>query len=163
MHERFRRHDLYKHFTTITTSEMAKSMKPHKEIFNFALSAAIANTNECIMIGDNYDVDIMGGSQCRHWHNMGQYGRRYCRKLCNLYGKEFTRNKNDFINLSCKHVIRALHNIALVVCPIGNKNFKSNSIADEYRRYKIQFKQHRYFAFYVFIVAFGCQVRKSSV
>lgn len=65
MHERFRRHDLYKHFTTITTSEMAKSMKPHKEIFSFALSAASANANESIMIGDNYDVDIVGA------HNAG--------------------------------------------------------------------------------------------
>ncbi len=48
------------YFTHIITSEKAMSLKPHKEIFDFALKLANAKKEESIMIGDNQDADIKG-------------------------------------------------------------------------------------------------------
>ena len=48
------------YFKTITNSEMAGVKKPNPIIFDFALKAANANPNESIMIGDNYEADIIG-------------------------------------------------------------------------------------------------------
>ncbi len=50
-----------KYFTHVITSEIACSLKPHKEIFDFALNRAGSNCDESIMIGDNLDADIAGG------------------------------------------------------------------------------------------------------
>ena len=47
-------------FTDIITSEASNSMKPHKEIFDFALAKTGAHLNESIMIGDNLEADIAG-------------------------------------------------------------------------------------------------------
>ena len=47
-------------FKEIITSEGSGSLKPSKEIFQFALDKCCATANECIMIGDNIEVDIMG-------------------------------------------------------------------------------------------------------
>ena len=47
-------------FTHIITSEESNSMKPEKEIFDFALNMASAKLEESIMIGDNPDADIKG-------------------------------------------------------------------------------------------------------
>jgi len=48
------------YFTEIITSETANSLKPKKEIFDFAVSRC--NTQHCdtIMLGDNLDADIAG-------------------------------------------------------------------------------------------------------
>ncbi len=35
-------------------------MKPHKDIFDFALKAANADIDHSIMIGDAVDIDILG-------------------------------------------------------------------------------------------------------
>ena len=43
------------------TSEASNSLKPHKEIFEYALMKAGAKVKESIMIGDNQDADIKGG------------------------------------------------------------------------------------------------------
>ena len=48
------------YFETITNSEMAGVKKPNPIIFDFALKAAKANPRESIMIGDNYEADILG-------------------------------------------------------------------------------------------------------
>ncbi len=50
-------------FTEMITSEMAMSMKPKKEIFDFALQKTGALLPESIMIGDDYDADIIGALQ----------------------------------------------------------------------------------------------------
>lgn len=50
-----------KYFTHVITSEVACSLKPHKEIFDFALNRAGCCYKESIMIGDNLDADIAGG------------------------------------------------------------------------------------------------------
>lgn len=47
-------------FSTVITSESAGSLKPHKEIFDFAISKATCCYEESIMIGDNLDADILG-------------------------------------------------------------------------------------------------------
>lgn len=48
------------YFTHVVTSEMSNSLKPKKEIFDYALTKAEATLRESIMIGDNLDADIQG-------------------------------------------------------------------------------------------------------
>lgn len=48
------------YFKTITNSEMAGVKKPNPLIFQHALNVANAKPNESIMIGDNYEADILG-------------------------------------------------------------------------------------------------------
>jgi len=52
--------DLTKYFKTIVTSEISNSVKPKKEIFEYALNKAQGKIEECIMIGDNLNADILG-------------------------------------------------------------------------------------------------------
>lgn len=47
-------------FGEVITSERAMSLKPHKEIFEYALQQTGAATHNSIMIGDNLDADIKG-------------------------------------------------------------------------------------------------------
>lgn len=47
-------------FTEVITSEGSNSLKPHKEIFDYALTKAKSTANESIMIGDDPEVDIKG-------------------------------------------------------------------------------------------------------
>lgn len=47
-------------FTHVITSEASNSMKPEKEIFEFAMNQSGALLHESIMIGDNLDADIQG-------------------------------------------------------------------------------------------------------
>ena len=49
------------YFTHMITSEASNSMKPEKEIFEYALNKANATISESIMIGDNQSADIKGG------------------------------------------------------------------------------------------------------
>jgi putative hydrolase of the HAD superfamily len=51
---------LAKYFTHMITSEASNSLKPKKEIFDYAMSKAGACLKESIMIGDNLDADIQG-------------------------------------------------------------------------------------------------------
>jgi putative hydrolase of the HAD superfamily len=47
-------------FNEVITSEGSGSLKPNKEIFQFALQKCNANREESIMIGDSIEVDIIG-------------------------------------------------------------------------------------------------------
>ncbi|OBX24676.1 putative hydrolase of the HAD superfamily [Gelidibacter algens] len=47
-------------FKTITNAEVAGVKKPNPIIFDYALKIAKAEPNESIMIGDNYEADILG-------------------------------------------------------------------------------------------------------
>jgi len=49
------------YFTEVITSETSNSLKPNKEIFEFALKTANATLSESIMIGDNETADIQAG------------------------------------------------------------------------------------------------------
>ncbi len=59
-HNKLYNSNLTKYFREIITSEKANSLKPNKEIFEFALNATGAVIEESIMIGDNIDADILG-------------------------------------------------------------------------------------------------------
>ena len=48
------------YFTHVVTSESSNSIKPHKEIFDYALNMAGAQLSQSIMLGDNLDADIQG-------------------------------------------------------------------------------------------------------
>ncbi len=48
------------YFKSVITSELASSMKPHKEIFDFATTRAGCTYLESLMLGDNLDADIQG-------------------------------------------------------------------------------------------------------
>ena len=49
-----------RYFTHLITSEKSNSMKPHRDIFDFALNLAKADVENSIMIGDAIDIDILG-------------------------------------------------------------------------------------------------------
>ncbi|HMK02611.1 MAG TPA: YjjG family noncanonical pyrimidine nucleotidase [Ferruginibacter sp.] len=48
------------YFTHVITSEKSNSLKPKKEIFEYAMTTANASLAQSIMIGDNLDADIQG-------------------------------------------------------------------------------------------------------
>ena len=48
------------YFTEVITSEASNSLKPNKEIFEYALNASNAKLETSIMIGDNESADIQG-------------------------------------------------------------------------------------------------------
>ena len=47
-------------FSEVITSEASNSLKPNKEIFEYALKSADAKVETSIMIGDNESADIQG-------------------------------------------------------------------------------------------------------
>ena len=51
------------YFTHIITSQSAAAKKPDPKIFNFALNIAQITAEEAVLIGDNYETDIIGGLQ----------------------------------------------------------------------------------------------------
>ena len=52
-------------FTHVITSELAGSLKPYREIFDYAIKTAGATAESSIMIGDALEIDILGA------HNAG--------------------------------------------------------------------------------------------
>lgn len=52
--------EISSYFKTITNAEIAGVKKPNPIIFDFALNSAKAQPKESIMIGDNYEADILG-------------------------------------------------------------------------------------------------------
>jgi len=59
-HSKLKYSGLDKYFKEVITSEGSSSLKPSKEIFDFALKKTGANPYESIMLGDSIDVDIIG-------------------------------------------------------------------------------------------------------
>jgi len=51
---------IFDFFDEIITSERSMSLKPHKEIYEYTLKTIHASHDECLMIGDSYDADIVG-------------------------------------------------------------------------------------------------------
>jgi putative hydrolase of the HAD superfamily len=60
-HSKLKNSGLDGFFKEVITSEGSNSLKPHKEIFDYAFAKTNANPAESIMIGDTLDVDILGG------------------------------------------------------------------------------------------------------
>jgi putative hydrolase of the HAD superfamily len=48
------------YFYNIITSEMAGHLKPNPEFFRYTLEIIQATESECLMVGDNFQVDIEG-------------------------------------------------------------------------------------------------------
>ncbi len=63
------------YFEEVITSEGSNSLKPNKEIFDYALNVTGALLEESIMIGDNLDADINGalnaGMDCIFVNHLG--------------------------------------------------------------------------------------------
>lgn len=59
-HSKLKYSGLDVYFNEIVTSEGSNSLKPNKEIFDFALEKTKASKDESIMIGDSIEVDIIG-------------------------------------------------------------------------------------------------------
>ncbi len=59
-HSKLKHSGLAGYFKEVITSEGSNSLKPHKEIFDYALLKAGAQAEESIMIGDSIEVDIQG-------------------------------------------------------------------------------------------------------
>jgi putative hydrolase of the HAD superfamily len=60
------------YFSEVITSEKSNSMKPHPEIFEFALQTTGAACPDCLMIGDALDIDVLGainvGMDCVYYN-----------------------------------------------------------------------------------------------
>jgi len=59
-HSKLKYSGLSKYFVEVITSEGSNSLKPHKEIFEYAMNKVSCCADECIMIGDSPEVDILG-------------------------------------------------------------------------------------------------------
>lgn len=59
-HSKLKNSGLDKYFAEVITSEGSNSLKPKKEIFEYAFQKTGAMSHESIMIGDTVDVDILG-------------------------------------------------------------------------------------------------------
>jgi putative hydrolase of the HAD superfamily len=59
-HSKLRNAGLSGYFGEVITSEGSNSLKPHKEIFEYALLKTGASPAESIMLGDSIEVDIQG-------------------------------------------------------------------------------------------------------
>ena len=59
-HSKIKNSGLDKYFIEVITSEGSNSLKPHKEIFDYAFQKTGALPEESIMIGDTIEVDILG-------------------------------------------------------------------------------------------------------
>ena len=59
-HSKLKHCGLDAYFKNVVTSESSNSIKPQREIFEFALTKAGATVSESLMIGDTLDVDIAG-------------------------------------------------------------------------------------------------------
>lgn len=52
--------NIKKYFKTVITSESVGVKKPNPKIFEYALAQVSAQPQDCIMIGDNIEADILG-------------------------------------------------------------------------------------------------------
>ena len=59
-HSKLKYSGLDKYFKEVITSEGSSSIKPNKEIFNYALEKTGADASNSIMLGDSIEVDILG-------------------------------------------------------------------------------------------------------
>lgn len=59
-HSKLKYSGLDKYFREVITSEGSSSLKPNKDIFDYAFKKTGANPSESIMLGDSIEVDIIG-------------------------------------------------------------------------------------------------------
>ena len=80
-HEKLTNSKISSYFETITTSEDAGVKKPHRLIFEKAMAEAGALPEESVMIGDNFEADILGAEK------IGMQAILY-----NYYKREFSKD-----------------------------------------------------------------------
>lgn len=61
-HQKINNAQINHYFDKVITSEGSNSLKPNKEIFDFALNATKAHRAESIMLGDDLEADIQGAA-----------------------------------------------------------------------------------------------------
>lgn len=64
-------------FTSVITSERAGYQKPRKEIFDIAIKGVNARKKDSIMVGDDFEIDILGAKEAgidQIWFN--PYGKK---------------------------------------------------------------------------------------
>ncbi|MDX1278444.1 YjjG family noncanonical pyrimidine nucleotidase [Oceanihabitans sediminis] len=59
-HNKLRNANINNYFKTVTNSEMVGVKKPNPKIFDHALNLAKTTKEQSLMIGDNYEADILG-------------------------------------------------------------------------------------------------------
>ncbi len=59
-HKKMESSNILTYFDKVITSEEVGVKKPNPKIFNYALEKSKANSHESIMIGDNFEADILG-------------------------------------------------------------------------------------------------------
>lgn len=59
-HSKLKYSGLDKYFEEVITSEGSNSLKPKKEIFEYAMNKVSCCNTDCIMLGDSLEVDIQG-------------------------------------------------------------------------------------------------------
>jgi putative hydrolase of the HAD superfamily len=59
-HHKLKNSGIDKFFIEVITSEGSNSLKPQKEIFEYAFKKTKSRCDECIMIGDSIEADIQG-------------------------------------------------------------------------------------------------------
>ena len=72
---KLKKSNIFHYFDTITNSEMVGVKKPNPKIFNHALNLAKTTKEQSVMIGDNYEADVLGALNiglnaiCFNYHN----------------------------------------------------------------------------------------------
>lgn len=61
--KKLERSGISKYFETVTTSEAVGAKKPSPLVFKYALTKANAEVHNSLMIGDNYEADIIGAHE----------------------------------------------------------------------------------------------------
>lgn len=60
-HSKIANSGIHQYFMEVITSEGSNSLKPHKEIFDYAFKRTNARPEQSIIIGDSIEADIKGG------------------------------------------------------------------------------------------------------
>ncbi|MCM2301865.1 MAG: YjjG family noncanonical pyrimidine nucleotidase [Flavobacteriaceae bacterium] len=63
-HLKLEKSGISNYFKHVITSESVGFQKPHPDIFHYAMRVANTKPDESMMIGDNWEADIMGAHQC---------------------------------------------------------------------------------------------------
>lgn len=74
-----------KYFINVITSEEAGVKKPHPDIFKLAFTKAGALPEESIMIGDDYEVDIIGAKEVSMAQIFVDHEKKYSKNQSTYY------------------------------------------------------------------------------
>lgn len=95
--------DILQYIDVVVTSEEIGKEKPSSYMFLTALNKLNAMSEECIMIGDNYEKDILGAKNlniCNFWFN-SHVKNEYTFSLWNDLHRKFMNIDNELGKLEC--------------------------------------------------------------